>query len=329
MRMIRNALFCRKKNLSVPKSKIVCMYVCAILLIGCSNTADNQNPEPVTGYDKTTCQGYVDEVSFTMQSIPQVTNGFIGDDSVNNNKKHTANLTPYHIGTTEVTQELWQAIMGKNPSHFQGADKLPKSGEVQEKRPVENINWFECIAFCNELTKKVNGGSDSECVYYLEDEEATVYTIYHARDEKNPIQKMEKKGFRLPTSAEWTWAAQGGDAHQKYAGTDDITQLDKYAWHKDSAENKTHQVGLKTKNGFGLYDMSGNVTEWCWDYFHAATPADGQTDPDGGGKMSNRTSHGSSWTNTKNNNHCPIAYRILTSPTSRTYQRGLRIVCRP
>ncbi|QTQ14267.1 SUMF1/EgtB/PvdO family nonheme iron enzyme [Treponema parvum] len=318
----------------------VCMYVCIALLVsGCSNAADSSNSSidnsgggsippivaPTGNYNKITCSGQVGTVTFAMKSIERVEDGTVGDDSINNNKVHKVNLTAFHIGTTEVTQELWQAVMGENPSRFQGSDKLPAINEAQEKRPVENINWFDCIVFCNELTKMVNGGSDSECVYYLTGEETIVYTKEHAEAEKTPIQKMDKKGFRLPTGAEWEWAAQSGSSHQKYAGTDDATQLDEYAWHTGNADKKTHQVGLKTANAFGLYDMTGNVEEWCWNGFSTST--DSEKDDPTGSLRTDRIRHGGSYRS--EDKYYVIAHRPISRPKISTNDRGLRIVCRP
>ena len=115
---------------------------------------------------------YAKFIELKMIVIDAVTNGNLGcyDSSYHtyNNKPHKVSLTAYRIGETEVTQELWQAVMGNNPSNFQGSGELPASGEVQEKRPVESVSWYQCIAFCNELTKKVPELGESQCVYSVE-----------------------------------------------------------------------------------------------------------------------------------------------------------------
>lgn len=128
-------------------------------------------------------------------------------------------LTHYYIGTTEVTQELWKAVMGKNPSSNKKAN-----------HPVDQVSWYNCISFTDKL-KELTG--------------------------------ME---FRLPTEAQWEFAARGGNLSKgyTYSGSDD---LDEVAWYKSNSGSSTHEVAAKKPNELGLYDMSGNVSEWCYDFF--------------------------------------------------------------
>ena len=213
---------------------------------------------PPASADKTYTVG---GISFTMKGIAAVTNKNVGHaDYSSNNDVHTVSLTAYRIGETEVTQELWQAVMGSNPSSFSSS---PESGEVQEKRPVENVSWYQCIAFCNELTKKVAELGESQCVYTVD---GHTYGTADATAEKVPEMDMSKKGFRLPTEAEWEWAAMGGKDY-KWSGTNVESELVNYAWYGANSSGKTHEVKKKLSNGYGLYDMSGNVWEWCWDRY--------------------------------------------------------------
>ncbi len=273
--------------------------------------------------------GYTDEtykaggVSFTMKGIEAVTNGTLGRDEEDQNKPHTVSLSAYYIGETEVTQELWQAVMGGNPSHFKGAGNPPDEGEKQAKRPVETISWYFCIAFCNELTKKVNGGAGSECVYWID---GNVYGMSNATAGQVPnMIDWTKKGFRLPTEAEWEWAAKGGIDY-KWAGTDTESELKNYAWYSENGNNKTHEVKKKQPNDYGLYDMTGNVWEWCWDRYGNLSNSL-PLDYTGAATGTMRVYRGGAYKNNKDN--VLRAFRSGGFPDKMEDHRGLRVVCRP
>lgn len=138
----------------------------------------------------------------------------------------------YLVMKTEVTQKLYETIMGTNPSKFKG-----------NYNPVECVYWYAAIEFCNALSEYLG------------------YEPVYTRDGSSVTWYENANGFRLPTLGEWQYAAKGGENYE-YSGSDN---LDSVGWYRSNSEDTTHPVAQKNPNGYGLYDMSGNVWEWCWD----------------------------------------------------------------
>ena len=205
---------------------------------------------------------------------------------------HQVTLSSYYIGETEVTQALWEAVMSSNPSYFKGAN-----------RPVENVSWNDCQTFISKLNA------------------------------------MTGKTFRLPTEAEWEYAARGGNRSMryKYSGSNTIhevgwyyensgnSRLDETIWDYDKLVSNgccTHPVKQKKANELGIFDMSGNVYEWCQDW-EGVYSSSSQTNPTGPSSGSFRVNRGGGWINFAR--ICRVSYRNSRSPDDRFGFLGLRL----
>lgn len=192
--------------------------------------------------------------------------------------EHRVTVDGYFIGRYEVTQGLWQAVMGENPSKFKGSANLP----------VESVSWTEAQEFAMRLSQ------------------------------------MTGRRFRLPSEAEWEYAARGGSKSQRnpYAGCN-RNQLDNHGWYCVNSDGTTHAVGQLLPNELGLYDMSGNVAEWCQDWVEAYTSEE-QTNPRGPRQGENRVLRGGHYNSTSA--ACTVYDRGWYLPSGKYELYGLRIV---
>ena len=189
---------------------------------------------------------------------------------------HDVTLSDFWLGELPVTQDLWQAVMGSNPSSFKGL-----------RRPVETVSWDDAQVFIEKLNRLTN------------------------------------KTYRLPTEAEWEYAARGGNTGLgfQYAGSDLLLQV---GWNIENSDQQTHEVGLLMPNELGLYDMSGNVWEWCQDAWHdnyEGAPEDGSAWEKGGSP--DRVLRGGCWDGMDDS--CRSADRYDGGPEIRSYYVGLRL----
>lgn len=208
--------------------------------------------------------------TFTMGATPEQ-----GSDACDNEKPaHKVTLDSFYIGNFPVTQRLWKAVMGSNPSCSKGDDL-----------PVEWVSWDDVQTFL----RKLNAATG--------------------------------KPYRLPTEAEWEYAARGGNKSQgyKYAGSNDP---DLVAWYSGNSGDHTHDVGTRFPNELGIYDMSGNVWEWCqdWSGSYSSSP---QTNPKGPNSGANRVFRGGSWCD--NARYCRVSYRFYIPPVLRDRGLGFRL----
>jgi formylglycine-generating enzyme required for sulfatase activity len=215
-----------------------------------------------------------------------------GED--NERPVHSVTVQGFYMGKFEVTQREWQDIMGGNPSRWKG-DALP----------VAMVSWYDAVEYCNRRSVKeglvpaYRGGGE------------TITCDFNA------------SGYRLPTEAEWEYAAKGGGKDllvYEYPGSNSPENV---AWYKDNSGGSTHQVGTKQPNSLGLYDIGGNVYEWCWDRYGNYSES-AQTDPRGpsaGDRRMMRGGAGSTSARTVRS-----AYRLLSPPSDRYNDVGFRLV---
>ena len=213
----------------------------------------------------------VEAGTFTMGATPEMKEP--DDDE---KPTHQVTLTnDYYIGKYEVTQALWQAVMGNNPSYSKG-----------NNLPVERVSWDNCQKFISKLNR------------------------------------ITGKTFRLPTEAEWEYAARGGNKSRgyQYSGSSNLSDV---AWYEDNSGNKTHNVGSKQANELGIYDMSGNVHEWCQDWYDKYSNSS-KVNPTGANSGSYRVSRGGGWANSAG--LCNSSSRVNETPGNRSGSLGLRLV---
>ncbi|MEL6624227.1 MAG: formylglycine-generating enzyme family protein [Bacteroidota bacterium] len=214
---------------------------------------------------------------------------------------HSVSLSSFEMCVYPVTQGLYEELMGENPSFFSGSH-----------RPVERVSWYDAVRFCNALSKAIS------CDPYYE----------IIRDD---VRVNGGNGYRLPSEAEWEYAVRGGKYELgedlRYAGSN---RLDTVGWYDANSGGSTWPVGLKLPNALGLYDMSGNVWEWCWDRYsasyyeelHASGMSHDPIRPESG---TSRVVRGGSWLNDGPN--CRVASRLNYLPDDDNSRVGFR-VCR-
>jgi formylglycine-generating enzyme required for sulfatase activity len=209
--------------------------------------------------------------------------------------KHPVEITqPFYLGIHPVTQGQYQAIMGPHECHFRGSDDLP----------VESVCWLDSIALCNMLSER----EGRTPYYHIEGDSVTI---------------VGGNGFRLPTEAEWEYSCRAG-SKSSYPFGDDPKKLDECAWYSDNSGGQTHPVGNKAANAWGLYDMLGNVWEWCADLYdenyYARSPV---ADPPGAPRASHRAVRGGCWGYEAWG--CRPANRHRLEPADRNSRLGFRV----
>ena len=231
--------------------------------------------------------------------------------------------TPFYMGKYEVTQAEYEKYCSY------GSSSPSSSYGDGDNYPAYYVSWYDALVYCNKRS--------------MAEELTPCYSINDSTDPKdwgdvptsgkgtwNAVEcNWNANGYRLPTEAEGEYAARAGDNtvdSLTYSGTSNVDELGDYAWYNDSANDNTHEVGTKEKNAFGLYDMSGNVWEWCWNWFTDSydTTTEGGSDPIGASWGDFRVFRGGSWN--VDSDDCAVSFRDNTSPGNRYYDLGFRVV---
>ena len=290
---------------------LIAVMVIGLLVLGCGNkTPPSANP--------------IESVNVgTLLPIPAGTFTMGSPDTEPNRDsdetQHSVTLSAFYMGKYEITQEQYEAVMGNNPSRF---DDNPATGEIQGKRPVEQVSWYDAIVFCNRLSIKEGlnpvysvkaGGTEI-------DWETVNAPASNNADWDAVVCDWNANGYRLPTEAEWEYACRAGTGTAYNTGD---TINDNTGWYYENSNGMTHEVGKKPANAYGLYDMHGNVWEWCWDWYGNYSSA-AQENPKGASSGSFRVDRGGDWNFFAG--YLRSAHRGYFNPSDRYNGIGFRVL---
>jgi formylglycine-generating enzyme required for sulfatase activity len=234
----------------------------SLMVVGCSKTSDSpQAPAAAAAIEKITTPTGIEMVRLPAGEF------VMGDDAGEPEERpaHTVRVSGFYIDTGEVTQKDYEALVGRNPSKFKGPD-----------RPVDSVSWFAAVQYCNARSAKEG--------------------LKPSYDLRALACDFSADGYRLPTQAEWEYACRAG-TRSRYSFGDDAAELAAYGWFKENSAKATHPGRGKAPNPWGLYDMCGNVMEWCNDFYAAGYGAAESVavDPRGPAEGTKRVIRGGSW----------------------------------
>jgi formylglycine-generating enzyme required for sulfatase activity len=245
----------------------------------------------------------------------------MGSNEAGEKPVHTVTVKSFSMAKYPVTQKEWTTEMGTTIR--QQRDMADKSRPIYgegDNYPMYYVSWYDAIEYCNRLSEK----EKLTPAYTINKNQKDWQNNNEYDDLKWTIQwNRNANGYRLPTEAEWEYAARGGNGspgNYAYAGSNNI---DEVAWYQGNSAGSTQEVGAKKPNGLGLYDMSGNIFEWCWDWW-GDYPSGAQTDPIGAYSGSDRVLRGGSWSPPAE--FARSAYRYGVDPNDRDAALGFRVL---
>ena len=288
----------------------------ALGVIGCNNPS---------GPDNGGTKGAIVPAGFVLVEAGTFKMG--SNEGYNNKPVHEVTITkPFYMGKYEVTQAEYEVYCSSPSSSYGDGDNYP----------AYYVSWYDALVYCNKRSM-AEGLTPCYSINDSTDPEDWGDVPTGSSGTWNSVEcNWNANGYRLPTEAEWEYAARAGDNtvdSLTYSGTSDVNKLGDYAWYYDSANDNTHEVGTKLPNAFGLYDMSGNVWEWCWNWltYSYDTTTEGGSDPTGASAGvwdldgPRRVVRGGGWN--RNSDRCAVSYRgDYGPPDSRGSNLGIRVV---
>jgi formylglycine-generating enzyme len=276
-------------------------------------TPMNEHHLPQLGLAETYRLLHIPGGSFWLGSLAQE-----ADADQSEQPAHEIQISDFYLGEYLLTQEYWQALMGDNPARFK-----------DERRPVENVSWYDAAVFCNRLSLEAGlRPCYQELSKSLFGQGKKIFGqtkdgAWDLPNQGRPQLDPSANGYRLPSEAEREYAARGGAytaaARLAYAGSEN---LDQCGWYDENSQNETSEVGLLLPNALGLYDLSGNVWEWCGDWYNGY-PKERKKDPLGPDEGRARVLRGGSCFGGLRG--CRAAYRYDSEPGYRNNNVGFRL----
>jgi formylglycine-generating enzyme required for sulfatase activity len=302
-------------NASVGHGKTVTFSGWSLTGADAGNYSLSAQPASVTAYISYIDVAQIPAGTFTMGSPAGEPNRYSDEGP-----QHSVTLSGFYMGKYQVTQEQYQIVMGSNPSNFKSA--VAGESGTPGKLPVETVSWYDALVFCNKLSM-MEGLSPAYSISGSTDPAAWGTVPTSSNTTWNAVVIVSgSNGYRLPTEAQWEYACRAGTttAYNTGAAISDYTGC-----YTSNSGSKTHQVGLKSANYWGLYDMHGNVWEWCWDWYgenyYSSSPAN---NPMGASSGASRVRRGGSWDSSAEN--LRSAYRVNSYPHIRGGSIGFRLV---